>query len=126
MSDIQVRDIRTRIYSSPSLLPVVTAINNDQPNHGIPYPSITWFTEVTEQSFIALIKKYFALLQWLQRNNRDSTRYHSNKLGLGQAPTSQSPVSQSGCQDLRYEGPAIVTKTQGIGLSIIREVDDDK
>ncbi len=40
--------------------------------------------------------------------------------GLGQAPISQSPVSQSGCQDLRYEGLAIVMKTWGIGLYIKR------
>ncbi|PBK95106.1 hypothetical protein ARMGADRAFT_1028528 [Armillaria gallica] len=38
------------------------------------------------------------------------------KPGLGQAPTSQSPVSQSGCQDPRYKGLAIMTKTWGIGL----------
>ncbi len=56
MSDIQVRDIRTRIYISPSLLPAITAINNDHPNHESPYLSITWLTEVTEQSFMALIK----------------------------------------------------------------------
>ncbi len=56
MSDIQVGDIRTRISLSPSLLPVMTAINNAHPNHGSLYPSITWLTEVIEQSFMALIK----------------------------------------------------------------------
>ncbi len=34
----------------------MTAINSDHPNHGSPYPSITWLTEVTEQRFMALTK----------------------------------------------------------------------
>ncbi len=34
----------------------MTAINSDHPNHGSPYPFITWLTEVTEQRFMALIK----------------------------------------------------------------------
>ncbi len=34
----------------------MTAINNDHLNHGSLYLSITWFTEITGQSFMVLIK----------------------------------------------------------------------
>ncbi len=47
------------IYISPSLLPAMTAINNDHSNYESPYLYITWLTEVTEQSFMALRKSIF-------------------------------------------------------------------
>ncbi len=34
----------------------MSAINNNHSNHESPYLYITWLTEVTEQSFMALIK----------------------------------------------------------------------
>ncbi len=108
-------------------LPVMTAINNDHPNHGSLYPSITWLTEVTEQSFMALIKNILLHCS----GSKQTTEIQQDIIVIsrvwGGPPTSRSPVSQSGCQDPRYEGLAIMTKTRGIGLLyIIREVDDDK